>query len=125
MGAFILPPIESRHFQFPAPVMREQALAPPNCGSARSTCSNLRLQFSARSTYSKLTPPTGGSRIQGSAGLIENGLEGFNADAVFLGVGGLGSQTTEYRATSWRETIEGVQPKRFIPIHWDSLTGPI
>ena len=44
---------------------------------------------------------------------------------VFLGTGGLGSQTADYREAYWTETVEQVGARRVIPIHWDSLTGPI
>jgi hypothetical protein len=56
---------------------------------------------------------------------VEGALEGYDADVVFLGVGGLGSQTDAYRETLWKETIERTHPSRVILIHWDSLTGPI
>jgi hypothetical protein len=44
---------------------------------------------------------------------------------VFLGTGGLGSQTAEYREAYWRETVERTGARRVIPIHWDGLTSPI
>ena len=52
-------------------------------------------------------------------------MQGLEADAIFLGIGGLGSQTEDYRESYWRETVEAVAPSRVIPIHYDSLTGPI
>jgi L-ascorbate metabolism protein UlaG (beta-lactamase superfamily) len=63
--------------------------------------------------------------IQGSAGYIVGGLEGYDADVVFLGIGGLGGQTDEYREAYWHETVTMTGASRIIPIHWDSLTGPI
>ena len=69
--------------------------------------------------------PRGSWLIVGSAGFIEGGLEGFRADTVFLGTGALGSQTDAYRETYWRETVGRIGARRIIPIHWDSLTGPI
>lgn len=62
--------------------------------------------------------------IVGSAGYLEGALEGFEADTVLLGVGGLGSQTDAYRESFWRETVGRVKPSRIIPIHYDSLTAP-
>ena len=44
---------------------------------------------------------------------------------IFLGTGGLGSQTADYREGYWRETVGRVGADRIVPIHWDSLTGPI
>ena len=35
------------------------------------------------------------------------------------------AQTADYRETYWRETIGRTRPTRVVPIHWDSLTGPI
>jgi L-ascorbate metabolism protein UlaG (beta-lactamase superfamily) len=69
--------------------------------------------------------PRGSWLIQGSAGYVEGGLEGVEADVVFLGTGGLGTQTVAYREAYWRETVERTGPSTLIPIHWDSLTGPI
>jgi len=47
-------------------------------------------------------PPKGSFLIQSSAGFAEGCLEGSNADIVFPGTGGLGSQTDAYRKTYWR-----------------------
>ena len=69
--------------------------------------------------------PGGTWLIVGSAGFIEGGLEGFAADTIFLGTGGLDSQSDAYRETYWRETVGRSGAQRIIPIHWDSLTGPI
>lgn len=124
LGAFTLTPIESRHFQFPDPEMRAQALDNPEISTPLVPPVST-FDYKLGKAYALyVTHPKGSWLIQGSAGFIENGLEGFNADVVFLGVGGLGSQTAEYRETYWRETVERTQPKRIIPIHWDSLTGP-
>jgi L-ascorbate metabolism protein UlaG (beta-lactamase superfamily) len=68
--------------------------------------------------------PRGRWLIQGSAGFIEGGLTDYDADTVFLGIGGLGTQTEEYREAYWRETVTAIGATRVIPIHWDSLTGP-
>lgn len=47
--------------------------------------------------------PKGTWLIVGSAGYVEGALEDFSADTIFLGVGGLGSQTADYREDFWRE----------------------
>jgi L-ascorbate metabolism protein UlaG (beta-lactamase superfamily) len=44
---------------------------------------------------------------------------------VFLGIGGLGSQTPDYPQSYWRETVERAGARRVIPIHWDGLMSPI
>ena len=69
--------------------------------------------------------PRGSLLVQGSAGYVPGDFEGIDVDVVFLGVGGLGSQTPAYREAYWRETVERTRPSRVVPIHWDSLTGPI
>jgi len=56
---------------------------------------------------------------------VEGALTGLTADTVFLGIGGLGSQTAAYRESFWLETVGRVNPQRIIPIHYDSLTAPI
>lgn len=68
--------------------------------------------------------PQGRWLIQGSAGYMEGGLSGYDADVVFLGIGGLGTQTKEYREAYWHETVTAIAATRVIPIHRDSLTGP-
>lgn len=125
LGRFTLVPIESRHFQFPDPEIRKAALDDseipeplvPPVGA---------FEYKLGKAYALyLSHPRGSVLIQGSAGYIEGGLEGFRPDIVFLGVGGLGSQTPEYREAYWRETVERTGPARIIPIHWDSLSGSI
>ena len=69
--------------------------------------------------------PVGSWLIVGSAGFIEGQLAGVEADTVFLGVGGLGTQSQQYRDDYWRETVGRVSPRRVIPIHYDSLLGPL
>ena len=69
--------------------------------------------------------PKGRFLIQASAGFVDGGLEDFPAETVFLGIGGIETQTEAYRERYWRETVEAVGASRVIPIHYDSLTGPI
>lgn len=124
-GRFTLTPIESRHFQFPDPAVREAALENPEITEPLVPPVGA-FEYKLGKAYALyLTHPRGRLLIQGSAGYIEGGLEGYPADVVFLGTGGLGSQTSEYREAYWRETVERADPTRVIPIHWDSLTGPI
>lgn len=69
--------------------------------------------------------PLGNALVVGSAGFVPGQLEGLEVDVVFLGVGGLGGQSPDYREQYWRHTVAAVQPARVIPVHWDSLTGPL
>jgi L-ascorbate metabolism protein UlaG (beta-lactamase superfamily) len=68
--------------------------------------------------------PAGSFLISGSAGFIPGQLRGIDVDAVFVGVGGLGTQSEEYREDYWRETVTSVKPEQIIPVHWDSLLRP-
>jgi len=125
IGAFTLVPIESSHFQFADPAMRERALGDPTI-TEPVVPPVPAFDYKLGIPYALLIEhPQGRVLIQGSAGFIEGGLEGIEADVVFLGAGGLGSQTEQYRETYWRETVERTGAQRVIPIHWDGLMGPI
>ena len=125
IGRFTITAIESRHFQFPDPEMRERLLGSPEITEPLVPPVSAFDYRLGKAYALHVTHPKGSWLIQGSAGFIEGGLAGAEADVLFLGVGGLGSQTAEYRESYWRETVERTRPKRVIPIHWDSLTGPI
>jgi len=124
-GKFTITPIELRHFQFPDPVMAERALGDPEI-KAPLTPPVGAFDYRVGKAYAlHVAHPKGTWLILGSAGFVEGALEPYDADVVFLGVGALGSQTDAYRETYWRESIDSTNPSRVIPIHWDSLTGPI
>jgi L-ascorbate metabolism protein UlaG (beta-lactamase superfamily) len=124
-GRFTLLVIESRHFEFPDPEMRARALEDPEI-TAPLVPPVGAFEYKLGKAYAlQVIHPRGTLLVQGSAGYVEGAFEGVAADVVFLGTGGLGSQTPEYRETYWRETVERTNPSRIIPIHWDSLTGPI
>lgn len=125
VGRFTLVPIESRHFQFTNPQLRERALGDPEI-TQPLVPPVPPLDYKLGQAYAvQLKHPRGNLLIQGSAGYVEGGLAGIEADVVFLGTGGLGSQTTEYREAYWRETVERTGAMRIIPVHWDGLTSPI
>lgn len=125
LGAFTLTPIVVRHFEFPDPEMRERLLGDPEI-EAPLVPPVGAFDYRVGKAYAlHVAHPNGTWLILGSAGFVEGALEGFKADVVFLGVGGLGSQTDAYRDAYWRETVGRAGPTRVIPIHWDSLTGPI
>lgn len=69
--------------------------------------------------------PSGSILVQGSAGFVPGRLNRLHADVVFLGTGGLGAQTEEYRNAYFREVVLAVGAKRLIPIHWDDMTRPL
>lgn len=124
-GRFEITLIETRHFEFPDPEVRERALGEPEIERPLVPPVDA-FDYRLGTPYAiHVRHPLGRFLIQGSAGYVEGGLAGFEADVVFLGIGGLGSQTPAYRETYWRETVETTHPSRIIPIHWDSLVGPI
>jgi L-ascorbate metabolism protein UlaG (beta-lactamase superfamily) len=124
-GKFKITLIETQHFQFPDPAMFERALSRPEIQKPLVPPVSTFDYRLGKAYAVHVSHPRGSWLIQGSAGYIEGGLDGFAADVVFLGTGGLGTQSAEYREAYWRETVERTGASRLIPIHWDSLTGPI
>ncbi len=125
LGRFVLTPVASRHFEFPDPRVRERALGDPEITEPLVPPASAFDYKVGVAWVLHVLHPRGTFLVVGSAGWEEGALDGFDADVVFLGVGGLGSQTDAYRETFWRETVGATRPARVIPIHWDSLTGPI
>jgi len=125
IGKFVITPIESKHFEFSDPVIREQALSNPEITSPLNTPAKA-LDYRAGKVYVlHVRHPKGSWIIAGSAGFEKGGLNGFQADTLFLGIGGIGSQTLQYREDYWAETVGQTSPNRIIPIHFDSLISPI
>lgn len=125
LGRFLVTPIVSSHFEFPDPRMRERALAEPEIREPLVPPASAFDYRVGISYVLHVLHPRGQFVVVGTAGFVEGALEGFEADTIFLGIGGLGSQSADYRESFWRETVERVEARRVIPIHWDSLTGPI
>ncbi len=124
-GRFEITLIETRHFEFPDPEVRKQALEDPEI-TAPLVPPVGAFDYRLGTPYAiHVRHPLGRFLIQGSAGWVEGGLEGVDADVVFLGIGGLGTQTADYRERYWRETVTRTGATRVIPIHWDSLMEPI
>lgn len=125
IGRFVVTPIESRHFEFPDPAVRERALGTPDITEPLVPPAATFDYRVGTAWVLHVAHPRGTWLIVGSAGYVPGGLAGFEADTVFLGVGGLGSQSDDYRETFWRETAGLTKVSRVIPIHWDSLIGPM
>lgn len=125
LGQFVITPIESRHFQFPDPEIRRRALADPEITAPLVPPVGAFDYRLGKAYVLHVSHPKGSWLIVGSAGYDAGALQGLRADTVFLGVGGLGSQSVEYREAFWRETVGTVTPRRIIPIHYDSLTAPV
>ncbi len=125
LGQFVITPIISRHFEFPDPAMRERALGDPLITEPLVPPVSAFDYKLGQPYVLHVSHPRGSWLIVGSAGYETGGLAGLQADTVFLGIGGLGSQTAQYREAFWRETVGRVNPERVIPIHYDSLTAPL
>ena len=125
LGRFVITPVISRHFQFPDPELRERVLGDPEISAPLVPPVSLYDYKLGVPYVLHVSHPAGSWLIVGSAGYLEGALEDFSADTVLLGVGGLGSQTADYRESFWRETVGAVAPRRIIPIHYDSLTAPV
>ena len=69
--------------------------------------------------------PDGTTVVQGSAGYLEDSLEGLSADTVMLGVGGLGILGPEYARTYWREIVGRTGARRVALVHWDDFFQPL
>ena len=68
--------------------------------------------------------PAGTTLVQGSAGYIAGALDGIEADAVLLGIGGLDRLGADHAAEYWAETVNAVAAQCVLPIHWDDFWQP-
>lgn len=68
--------------------------------------------------------PSGTAVVQGSAGFVAGALADVRADAVFLGVGGLGRLGRAYIERYWGEIVDTTGATRVFPIHYDDFTLP-
>ena len=123
VGAFIITPIESNHFQFVDPEIAKTALDLPTIDSPVIPPGPITNYRVGKTYVLHVEHPLGSFAIVGSAGFIEGGLKGFKADVLFLGVGSLGEQSVDYRQKYWEETVGRLEPSTVIPIHYDSLLG--
>lgn len=116
---------EARHFEFPDPAIRERALGDPEITVPLVPPVGAFEYKVGTPLAVEVRHPRGSLLVQGSAGFVPEGLADADVDVVFFGTGGLGTQTEAYRETYWHETVDATTPTRVVPIHWDSLTGPI
>ena len=63
--------------------------------------------------------------VKPSANYIEGVLDDIRADVLFLGIGGLGKQESNFQNMYYEQAVRKVQPKLVIPIHWDDFTKPL
>ncbi len=122
-GNFKVTLLQSRHAPMPAPIAaltgHGETIAAPFIHPARLH------QYKEGGSYTVVIEhPRGNLLIQPSAGYVEGLLDGFQADTAFLGIAGLGRQTSEYRHNYFRETAGAVAASHIVPIHWDDFTRP-
>ena len=125
VGDFVITPIESQHFQFADPAVRKQALGDPAITEPLVPPVPIFGYKLGKAYVLHVQHPKGNFVVVGSAGYVEGSLQGLQADTIFLGIGGIGSQTEAYRQAYWHETVKATGAQRVIPIHYDSLTAPI
>lgn len=125
VGKFIITPIESKHFEFADPQVRERALADPAITEPLVPPVKAFDYRLGKAYVLHVAHPKGSWVIVGSAGYKAGIFEGLQADTVFLGVGGIGTQTAQYRQMFWQETVDKINPQRIVLIHFDSLIAPI
>lgn len=71
-----------------------------------------------------LAHPRGTTLIKGSAGFIEDELQGVSADVAILGIAGLAKLGKDYVDEYWKETVTATGVKRLIAVHFDDFTAP-
>ena len=125
LGDFEVTLVATKHFQFADPELRERALGSPRIETPLEPPVGIFEYRVGQPFALHVVHPRGRFLVQGSAGYEVGGLEGLEADVVFLGIGGLGTQTEAYRERYWRETVGRSGARRVVAIHWDSLMGPI
>ncbi len=67
--------------------------------------------------------PSGTTLVQGSAGYVDMGLDGHEADVVMLGIAGLSGLGRDYTADYWQQTVIRTGATRVYPIHFDNYTS--
>ena len=60
--------------------------------------------------------------VHASANMRPGALDGYQAEAVYLGIGTLGKQDEDFRARYWDALVTGTGARRVIPVHWDNFT---
>jgi L-ascorbate metabolism protein UlaG (beta-lactamase superfamily) len=69
--------------------------------------------------------PHGTIAITTTAGAREGQFDDLRADVVMLGVGLLAKEPRERQEIYWRETVEKLNPRTVIPVHWDTFTAKL
>jgi len=120
-GAFTVTMIRSKHFPLPfgRSLLGRDITAPLTPPASA-------FDYLEGGSYSVLIEhPLGSTLIQGSAGWRDGALDGYSADVVLLGVGGLGRTGSYYQDDYFNQVVEAVGAQTVIPIHYDDFTLPI
>lgn len=121
-GDFKVTPILSKHFEFPdSDILKgDQNIRKPLVPPVKA------MDYKMGGAYVLyFEHPKGNFLIQGSAGFIKDDLKNFKADIVFLGIGGLGSQTKAYQENYFKEVVDMLEAKKVFIIHWEDFFSPI
>ncbi len=125
LGRFQVTFIESRHMPYTDPDMVARLITDSEIPEPLVPPASAFDYKLGKAYVLHVEHPLGSFMVVGSAGFVPGLLDDRDVDVVFLGVGGLGGQSPEYREQYWRQTVAAVHPARVIPVHWDSLTGPL
>ena len=63
--------------------------------------------------------------IRPSYNFIPGQLDGIRADVLFLAIAGLSKDDPQHKQQFFAETVEKVEPKVVIPLHWDNFFTPL
>ncbi|MTD13744.1 MBL fold metallo-hydrolase [Nakamurella sp. YIM 132087] len=69
--------------------------------------------------------PAGRVLVHGSAGAVPDGLEGYLAELLYLGIGAIGRKREEWREDYWAATAGAVGARVVRPVHWDRFWRPL
>lgn len=65
--------------------------------------------------------PAGSVLIHPSGNVHDGALDDYDADTIYLGAARLGKMDRAARDNYWRQTVEAVEARVVVPIHWDNL----
>ncbi|MCP2192873.1 L-ascorbate metabolism protein UlaG, beta-lactamase superfamily [Williamsia deligens] len=72
-----------------------------------------------------VTHPQGSILIHPSANHVPHAFGGLDVDALYLGIGGLGSQPRDFQDEYWQHVVEATRPRLILPVHWDNFGRPL
>jgi L-ascorbate metabolism protein UlaG (beta-lactamase superfamily) len=63
--------------------------------------------------------------VKASAGYLPGALDDVRSDVMFCGTAGAFGKDAAYRAAFFDDTVAKVQPKLFVPLHWNNFFQPV